>query len=122
MKALIILSLHDHHVSYLFIYMEKMNFCEALCALLEYFHEKTLPRHHCSNIGVHIGIQLSWSNIMKYGESDVEQQISIQVCHFWKREGSFNSLSLQSNVSAFLITCWRFDSEADSLFLLFLLM
>ncbi len=40
--------------------------------------------------------KLSLSNIMRYGESDVEWQISIQGVHlnsfwnyFWKREGSF---------------------------------
>ncbi len=40
MKALIILSHSRSPFSYLFIYMEKMNFCEALSALLEYFREK----------------------------------------------------------------------------------
>ncbi len=42
--------------------------------------------------------KLSLSNIMKHGESDVEQQISVQGIHtsalwnyFWKREGNFLS-------------------------------
>ncbi len=42
--------IHDHHVSYLLIYMEKMNFCGALCALLKYCHEEkkspTFKRSH----------------------------------------------------------------------------
>ncbi len=40
MKALI----HDHHFFYLLIYMEKMNFCGAMCALMEYFPKKKLPQ------------------------------------------------------------------------------
>ncbi len=56
MKALIILSHHDHHFSHLLVFMKQMNFCGSLGALLEYFHEKKLPTAHCFNIGAHIGI------------------------------------------------------------------
>ncbi len=36
--------INDHHFSYLHIYMEKMNFCGSLCALLEYFRENRLSQ------------------------------------------------------------------------------
>ncbi len=60
-----------------------MNFCGVLYTLSEYF------RKICNT-------QLSLSNIMKHGESDVEGKISIQGIYlsdfwnyFWKREGTF---------------------------------
>ncbi len=56
MKALVILSHHDHHFSHLLVYMEKINFCGSLSALLDYFRGKKLPTAHCLNIGAHIGI------------------------------------------------------------------
>ncbi len=55
MKALVILSHHDHHFSNLLVFMKKMNFC-TLWALLVYFREKKLPTAHHFNIGAHIGI------------------------------------------------------------------
>ncbi len=58
--------------------------------------EKTPPVQENSFLTRHF-YKLSLSNIMKHGESDVEQQISIQGIHvsafgnyLWKREGSFN--------------------------------
>ncbi len=56
MKALVILSHHDHHFSHLLVFMIKENFCGSLWALLEYFRKKKLPTAHCFNIGAHIGI------------------------------------------------------------------
>ncbi len=45
---------------------------------------------------------------MKHGESNVEWQISIQGIHtsafcnyFWKREGNFNEILIQTNPSKF---------------------
>ncbi len=43
MKALVILSHHDHHFSHLLVFMKKMNFCGSLWALLDYFREKKTP-------------------------------------------------------------------------------
>ncbi len=43
MKALVILSHHDHHFYHLLVFMKKKNFCGSLWALLEYFPEKKLP-------------------------------------------------------------------------------
>ncbi len=37
------LVIRDHHFSHLLVYMEKINFCDSLCILLEYFHEKKCP-------------------------------------------------------------------------------
>ncbi len=49
MKALGILS-YNHHFSHLLIYMEKINFCESMCGILEYFHEKKLlPDYPCKS-------------------------------------------------------------------------
>ncbi len=56
MKALVILNHHDHHFSHLPCFHEKINFCESLLALLEYFRETKLRTAHCFNIGAHIGI------------------------------------------------------------------
>ncbi len=56
MKALVILSHHDHHFSHLLVFMKKMIYCGSLWALLEYFCKKKLPTAHCFNIGAHIGI------------------------------------------------------------------
>ncbi len=44
MKALIILSHSWSPILSLLIYMEKKNFCGAMCALLEYFREKKLTQ------------------------------------------------------------------------------
>ncbi len=56
MKALVILSHHDHHFFHLLVFMKKMNFCGSLWGLLEYFREKKLPTDHRFNIGAHIWI------------------------------------------------------------------
>ncbi len=63
MKALVILSHHDHHFSYLLVLM---NFCGSLWALLEYFREKKLPTAHRFNIGAHTGIcaQISYNTLL----------------------------------------------------------
>ncbi len=86
MKALIIV-IHDHHFLYLLlIYMEKMNFLGALCALLEYFREKKLPQFQKNPVVMRQicnKTKLSLSNIMKHGESDVERQISIQSIYIY---------------------------------------
>ncbi len=93
MKALII---RHHHFPYLLIYMEKINFCGALCTLLEYFHYKMSPLFKNSFVSNETFTKLALSNIMKHGESDVEWQISKQGIHLsvfwnylWKGEGSF---------------------------------
>ncbi len=66
MKALVILSHHDNHFSYLLVFMKKENFCGSLWALLEYFRKKKLPTAHCFNIGAHIGIcaKISWNTLL----------------------------------------------------------
>ncbi len=73
-----------------------MNFCGALCSLLEYFRKKNLPQFQENSFVMRHFTKLSLSDIMKHGESDAERQISIQGIHlsaFWnyllKREGSF---------------------------------
>ncbi len=35
--------IHDHHFSYLHVYMENMNLCLSLCILLKYFRENPPP-------------------------------------------------------------------------------
>ncbi len=91
MKALVI---HDHHFCHLLVYMEKMHFCGSLCSLLEYFREKKLPPDHHSHLGWGSLTDLFLSNIMKYGENDIERQTSMSLSDFWyylrKREESFN--------------------------------
>ncbi len=56
MKALVILSHHDHHFSHLLVFMKKINFWGSLWPILEYFHKKKLHTAHCFNIGTHKGI------------------------------------------------------------------
>ncbi len=71
-----------------------MNFCGTLCALLEYFcKEKTPPASRELICNETLLQNLSLSNIMKHGESDVERQINIQGIHlsafwncFWKEK------------------------------------
>ncbi len=67
MKAFVILSHHDHHLSHLLVFMKKGNFCGSLSALLKYFGEKKLPTAHCFNIVAHIGIcALIFRNTLLY--------------------------------------------------------
>ncbi len=77
MKVLVILSHHDHHFSYLLIFMKQMNFCGSLWALLEYFREKKLPTAHCFNIGAHIGIcgQISRNTVLYLPSLKMESPI-----------------------------------------------
>ncbi len=44
MKALVILSHHDHHFSHILVFMKKNNFCGSLLDLMEYFREKNFPQ------------------------------------------------------------------------------
>ncbi len=82
--------IHDHHFSHLIVYMEKMNFCGALCShpiLTSNIEAQTVMR---------IFYKVILSNIMGYVKSDVEWDVGIQGMHlsafgdyFWKRERSF---------------------------------
>ncbi len=72
-----------------------MNFCGALCALLDYFHQKKLPRFQGNLFVMRYFYKItksSLSNIMKHGEHDVEWQISIQSI----RLGAFLNYFLES--------------------------
>ncbi len=60
MKALVILCHSSSTFLPLTCLYGKMNFCESLCGLLEYFRKKKLPRDRHSNtlyIGAHVEIQ-----------------------------------------------------------------
>ncbi len=62
MKALVILSHHDHHFSHLFDFMKKWIFvgpCELLWSI---FARRKLSTAQCFNIGAHIGI---WAQISR---------------------------------------------------------
>ncbi len=80
MKALVILSHHDHHFSHLLVFMKKMNFCGSLWALLEHFREKKLPTVHYFNIRAHIGIcaQIS-TNTLLYLPSLKRESLSLLI-------------------------------------------
>ncbi len=83
MKVLIILhsSLHDHHFSYLLIYMEKLNFCWACAPFWGILMRTNTPITRELICSLDSFTKLSLSNIMKHGESDAEWQISIQGKH-----------------------------------------
>ncbi len=72
--------------------MKKVNFCGAMCALLDYFHEKKLPQFQKNSFVMKL-LQNYPFPIYIHGENDVEFQISIQGIHlsafgnyFWKKE------------------------------------
>ncbi len=57
MKALVILRHHDHHFSYLLVFMKKRELLWVPVSSSGAFsREKKLPTAHCFNIGAHIGI------------------------------------------------------------------
>ncbi len=69
--------------TYLFIWRKK-KLCGALCSLLEYFREKILTQLQENSYVMKHYYKIA--SKMKHGESDVEQQISIQGIHlsaFW---------------------------------------
>ncbi len=71
MKALVILSHSWSPFSHLLVYMEKINLCESLCGLLEYFFEnktppRLLPNHMTVTTSVHIW---SWPDYCKTKEN-----------------------------------------------------
>ncbi len=52
--------IHNHHFSYLLVYMEKMNFCGCLCGLLEYFRETKIPTDYICKSHDH---DHQWANL-----------------------------------------------------------
>ncbi len=61
MRALVILSQHDHHFSHLLVFMTKWTFVGP-CELFWSIFVRKLPTVHHFNIGAHIGI---WAQISR---------------------------------------------------------
>ncbi len=64
--------------TYLFIWKIGTFVGPSLCTLLEYFLKKKLLSDRHFYLGWEIFTELFLSNIMKYGENDIEWQTSIQ--------------------------------------------
>ncbi len=79
--------------------MEEKNILGALCAVLEYFHEKKTPS--VSRDMRHF-YKIILSNIMKHGKNYVERQISIQGIHLSALWNYFEKKEESSNEQLFL--------------------
>ncbi len=87
-KALVVLS-HSWSPFLTLVYTEKMNFCGALCALLEYFCKKILSQINSfkrTHLGWDSFTELFLSNIMKYGKNHDKWQTSIQSMSWYEFE------------------------------------